>query len=95
MLPSDGTAAPAGGLFSVDQRSLGQEEYSSRIQGTIQNVVGVDWVEVTALGSLGTAEDPSTLGVPTPPTLSPTMSCANNRVLALYVAHFTASIGDA
>jgi predicted phage baseplate assembly protein len=95
VLPSDGTMAPAGGLFSVDQRSLGEEEYASRIEGTIQNVEGVDWAEVTALGSLGTAEDPSTLGVSAPPTLSPTISCANNRVLALYAAHFTASVGDA
>ncbi len=95
VLPSDGSAAPSGGLFSVDQRSLGQEEYASRIEGTIQNVEGVDWVEATALGSLGTAEDPSTLCLPAPPALAPRISCANNRVLALYAAHFTASVGDA
>jgi hypothetical protein len=95
VLPCDGTAAPSGGLFSVDQRGLGQEEYASRIEGTIQNVEGVGWVEVTALGSLGTAEDPSTLGLPAPPALAPRISCANDRVLALYAAHFTASVGDA
>lgn len=95
VLPSDGTVAPNGGLFSVNRRSLGQEEYASRIEGTIQNVEGVDWVEVTALGSLGTAEDPSALGLPAPPALAPIISCANNRVLALYAACFNASVGDA
>jgi len=95
VLPSDGSVAPIGGLFSVDQRSLGEEEYSSRIEGTVQNVEGVAWGEVTALGSLGTAEDPSTLAVPTPATLAPTISCANNRVLALYTAHFSALVGGA
>jgi hypothetical protein len=95
VLPSDGTESPSGGLFSVDQRSLGQEEYASRIEGTIQNVEGVDWVEVTALGSLGTAEDRSSLSVPAPPAFAPRISCASNRVLALYAAHFTASVGDA
>jgi len=93
VLPSDGSAAPSGGLFSVDQRSLGGEEYSSRIEGTVQNVEGVAWVEVTALESLGTAQDPSTLSVPSPTSLSTTISCANDRVLALYASHFSALAG--
>jgi hypothetical protein len=94
-LPADGSAAPSGGLFSVDQRALGREEYATRIEGALQNVEGVSWVEVTALGSLGIASDPSTLAVPAPLSLTPTISCADNRVLALYASHFTASIGDA
>lgn len=94
-LPVDGSAVPFGGLFSVDQRMLGQEEYATRIEGALQNVEGVSWVEVTGLGSLGTANDPSTLALPSPLSLSPNISCANDRVLALYAAHFTASIGDA
>jgi hypothetical protein len=95
VLPSDGSASPTGGLFSVDQRSLGQEEYASRIEGTIQNVEGVAWAQVTSLCSLGTATDPSTLTVPASPTLSPTLHCAANRVLALYAAHFSPLSGDA
>jgi hypothetical protein len=74
---------------------LGEAEYASRIEGAVQNVEGVAWVETTALGSLGTAKDPSTLAVPSPPLFAPTVSCANNRVLALYAAHFFPSIGDA
>ena len=94
VLPSDGSTAADGGLFSVDQRRLGQPEYSGRIEGTVQNVEGVAWVEVTALGSLGTAEDPSILPVPSPESLTPTISCAENRVLALYKKHFSALVGS-
>jgi hypothetical protein len=95
VLPDDGSAAPAGGLFSLDQRQLGRAEYASRIEGAIQNVEGVSWAEVTALGPLGTATDPSTLGMPAPTALAAAVSCANNRVLALYAAHCVASFGDA
>jgi hypothetical protein len=91
---SDGSGAPAGGLLSVDRRDLGQEEYASRIEGAIQNVEGVAWVKVTALGALGIAEDPSTLSIPSTLTLSRGVPCANNRVLALYQTHFLAAIGD-
>lgn len=95
VLPSDGSVAPTGGLFSVEQRSLGQEEYASRIQGTIQNVAGVAWAVVTALGELGTASDPSTLLMPASPGLATTIACANNRVLALYAAQFAVAAGAA
>jgi hypothetical protein len=94
VLPSDGSTAPDGGLFSVDHRWLGEPEYASRIEGTVQNVEGVDWVEVTALGSLGTARDPSTLAVPATESLTRTISCADNRVLALYKKHFSALVGS-
>jgi hypothetical protein len=93
IVPSGGGAAPDG-LLCVDQRDLGQPEYATRIQGCVQNVEGVAWVEVTALGSLGTATDPSTLAVPSPPSLASAISCADDRVLALYAAHFIGSIGQ-
>jgi hypothetical protein len=82
-------------LFSVDQRSLGGEEYASRIEGVIQNVEGVAWAEVTALGSLGVAQDPSTLAVPSPPALAHAVPCADDRILALYDAHLDATVGTA
>ncbi len=63
VIPPGGTA-PAGGLFSQDQRQLGGPEYASRIEGVVQNVEGVAWVEVTAFDQLGPADDPSTLLVP-------------------------------
>jgi len=95
VLPSDGSTPPAGGLFSLDLRSLGQEEYASRIEGAVQNVAGVSWVEVIAFGPLGTAEDPSTLAMPANPTFAATVACADNCVLALYGAQFTALAGAA
>ncbi len=97
VIPSDGRAAPTGGLFSLDQRDLGEAEYASRIEGTVQNVEGVAWVQVTALGSLGTAagEDPTTLSVPSSTMNASAISCANNRVLALYGAQFNPSAGAA
>lgn len=97
VIPADGSPPPTGGLFSLDQRQLGEEEYASRIEGTVQNVEGVAWVKVTAFGSLGTAasEDPSVLTMPTTPTLATAVSCASDRVLALYGAQFNPSAGAA
>ena len=79
------------GLFGVDQRQLGGPEYASRIEGVVQNVAGVDWVEVTAFDRLGPADDPSTLNVPANTNRVDQMPCAPNQVLALYAAHFKAS----
>jgi hypothetical protein len=95
VVPSDGSPAPMGGLFSLDRRSLGQEEYSSRIEGTVQNVEGVAWVEVTGLGGLGTAEEPWTLLLHFHRLFSPTVACADDRLLALYESHFSAQAGGA
>jgi len=95
VVPSDGSAAPMGGLFSLDKRSLGQEEYSSRIEGTVQNVEGVAWAEVTALGTLGTAAKPWTLLLFFHRLFSPTVACADDRMLALYESHFSAQAGGA
>jgi hypothetical protein len=93
VLPADGGTAPEGGLFSLDARALGQEEYASRIEGAVQNVAGVAWVEVTGFGALGDADDPSTLAMPVSLSLAPTIACAPNRVLALYAAQFNVSAG--
>ena len=80
---------------TLDLRSLGQEEYASRIEGAVQNVAGVSWVEVTAFGPLGAVEDPSTLALPANPTFAATVACADNCVLALYGAQLTALAGAA
>ena len=90
VIPPGGTA-PSGGLFSLDQRQLGEPEYASRIEGVVQNVDGVAWVEVTAFDQLGSAADPSTLSVPTSTDRVPQVPCASNRVLALYGGQFNPS----
>jgi hypothetical protein len=84
-------SAQSGGLFSEDQRGLGGPEYASRIEGVVQNIEGVAWVEVTAFDQLGSADDPSTLSVPSVTALQSRLPCAANQVLALYGAHFNAS----
>ncbi|MCP4401357.1 MAG: hypothetical protein GY801_29165, partial [bacterium] len=78
------------GLFGLHQRRLGQNEYATRIAGTIQNVNGVVWAKVTALGSLaGTAGDPSELNPPEPKPLHPVAAipCDNTHILSLYAGH--------
>jgi hypothetical protein len=87
VIPPGGTA-PAGGLFSVDQRQLGGPEYASRIEGIVQNVEGVAWVEVTAFGPLPSADDPSKLTAPWRPRRLDLVPCATDQVLALYGAQF-------
>ena len=83
------SVAPAGGLFSVDQRQLGGPEYASRIEGVVQNVEGVAWAEVSAFGPLPAAADaPSKLTMPWPPQRLDLVPCAGNQVLALYGAQF-------
>lgn len=92
ILPADGSPSPDAGLFSLAQRALGETEYATRIQGVVQNVTGVDWVEVTAFGLLGSAGDPSTLLLPNDPKpLAEQVVCSGNRVLALFAKHFTAA----
>ncbi len=90
VIPPGGTA-PSGGLFSQDQRQLGEPEYASSIEGVVQNVDGVAWVEVTAFDRLGTADDPSTLSVPANTDRVDQVPCASNQVLALYGAQFNPS----
>jgi hypothetical protein len=76
-------------LFS-NKRAFGEREYRSRIEGVIQNVEGVLWNSVTALGDLGLADDPSKLALSTPPrSLQETLPCGAAEVLALYPAHLT------
>ncbi len=79
-------------LFSVS-RGFGAREYRSRIEGIIQNVTGVAWNDVTALGSLGPSDDPTALTLPAPPRARvDTLPCDATTMLALYPAHLTLSV---
>lgn len=78
--------------FFSPLRGFGGREYRSRIEGVVQNVEGVLWNNVVALGSLGQADDPKTLILPVPPrTFAETVNCASNVILALYSAHLSLS----
>ncbi len=76
------------GLFGLRQRRFGQNEYATKIEGTIQNVEGVVWAEIKALGILGETINPSDLSPPEPKLpLAQFVSCDNDKVLSLYKGH--------
>jgi hypothetical protein len=75
------------GLFGErSSRTFGDAEYATRIEGVAQNVAGVQWALVNALGSLGVADVPSTLAYPAFATRAETVPCAGTHVLRLYAA---------
>lgn len=77
------------GLFGLHARRLGEREYASRIEGRVQNLAGVLWCKVTALGLLaGGVQDPATLRAPAPPRPRvATLRCAPRELLQLAARH--------
>lgn len=77
------------GLFGLRARRLGEREYASRIEGRLQNVPGVLWCRVRALGRFAAgATDPTTLVLPAPPRpRAATLPCAPRELLQLRPAH--------
>jgi len=75
------------GLFSLKNRRFGQKEYANRIAGTIQNVEGVLWVEVTNFISLGPADEPAKINVEKLIKSNPNISCTAQQILSLYPSH--------
>ena len=87
-----GDAANArGGLFGLHARRLGAREYASRIEGVLQNVAGVLWCKVLALGRFGGGvRDPATLLLPLSPRVRlATLPCAPHELLQLAARHLT------
>ena len=79
------------GLFGLHGRRLGEREYASRIEGRLQNVTGVLWCKVVALGRFGGGvHDPATLALPVPPRPRlATLPCAAHELLQLDARHLT------
>jgi hypothetical protein len=79
------------GLFGLHARRLGEREFSSRIEGRVQNVPGVLWCKVVALGRFGGGvHDPATLVLPAPPRIRrATLPCAAHELLQLDARHLT------
>jgi hypothetical protein len=75
------------GLFSLKNRRFGQKEYANRIAGTIQNVEGVLWVEVTDFISLGPADEPAKINVQKLIKSNPKISWTTQQILSLYPSH--------
>jgi len=84
---SGGPLDGSNGLFGDrSPRSFGDAEYATRIEGTAQNVPGVQWALVNAFGSLGVADDPAPLTYPSFPARAETVGCTSTHVLRLYNA---------
>ncbi|HMF98508.1 MAG TPA: hypothetical protein VKE96_29615 [Vicinamibacterales bacterium] len=79
------------GLFGLRARRLGEREYASRIEGRLQNVPGVLWCKVTALGRFASGEtDPATLALPASPRpLIAVLPCGARELLQLASSHLT------
>jgi hypothetical protein len=84
-------AAARTGLFGLYRRRLGEREYAQRIEGIVQNVSGIVWCKVSALGMFGTTElDPETIVLPASPrTLNTQLTPASNELLQLHTLHLT------
>ncbi|QBI01738.1 hypothetical protein [Pseudoduganella albidiflava] len=84
-------AAERTGLFGLRARRLGEREYASRIEGRLQNVPGVLWCRVTALGRFPpNATGPEAL--PLPPAPRPAglvLPCGARELLQLAPSHLT------
>jgi hypothetical protein len=77
------------GLFGLRRRRLGEKEYLTRIEGTLQNVPGIRWCRVEHLGLLPAANDPGTLSVPGAPARNPQVPCTPTELLQLHPLHVT------
>jgi hypothetical protein len=88
---ADDAANRRSGLFGLHARRLGEREYASRIEGRVQNVPGVLWCQVVALGSfVGGVLDPAALPLPASPrTRLATLPCAAAELLQLDARHLT------
>jgi hypothetical protein len=81
------------GLFSLGRRNFGQKEYVTTVAGSIQQVEGVIWVEVTCFRTLNAPTyppvqvDPALLSLPTVVSVTPTVACPQDVVLSLYKSH--------
>ena len=85
------------GLFGLRARRLGDVEYASRIEGCVQNVAGVLWCKVSALGLFPAPApedppvgDPSAFVLPPMPRPYATkLGCSPNELLQLADIHLT------
>jgi len=86
LAPMDAEGADRKGLFALRARQLGGREYASRIGGIAQQVTGVTWAHVTALGlfsqSVSRASDSLVLP-PAPRVLNAQVLPQRNELLAL------------
>jgi hypothetical protein len=84
------TAHERTGLFGLRARRLGEREYASTIEGRLQNVAGILWCKVTALGRFAAGvTDPTTLLLPPSPRPLHDLACPPGELLQIAPAHLT------
>jgi hypothetical protein len=84
------TANERTGLFGLRARRLGEREYASTIEGRLQNVAGILWCKVTALGRFAAGvTDPTTLLLPPSPRPLHDLACSPRELLQIAPAHLT------
>lgn len=83
------------GLFDISRQKFGGTEHVYRIEGIIQQVLGVVWVEVNYFDLLDPKSDkdakPDDLTIPNPKVFSQNVTCRKNQILGLYKKHLTLS----
>jgi hypothetical protein len=92
-----GNTDAAKGLLGLQSRQFGQPEYANRIEAIAQNVEGVIWTKVTALGLLlGSGADPKTLTLPPEPKPFDTvLACNPDQILSLDPTHLSLNFSTA
>jgi hypothetical protein len=85
------------GVFGLRHRGLGAAEYATRIEGVVQDVSGVMWCRVGALGLFAAgATDPLSLALPAAPRArAELLTPATNEVLQLHPTHLTLTAAPA
>jgi len=85
------------GLFGLRRRRLGEKEYATRIEGTVQAVPGVVWCKVAGLGLFAaSALDPMALALPAAPLPSPAQVTPTGlQLLRLHPAHLVLTTAPA
>ena len=91
LAPMDHDDAARDGVFAKCARRLGEREYASRIEGRAQQIEGVTWAHVTALGMFtAAASRADELVLPAAPRpLAARLSPAANELLALKTGSLT------
>lgn len=75
------------GLLSLNQRRFGQAEYATRIEATVQQVEGVVWSRVEALGWFPPTDQPAEMPYPNPEADLAVVPCGADQVLTLLPQH--------
>ncbi|PSN10932.1 hypothetical protein C7293_26255 [filamentous cyanobacterium CCT1] len=75
------------GLLGLGDRPFAQPEYATRIEATVQNVAGVVWTRVEALGWFPPTDDPAALPYPTVEKDLAVVPCGPGQVLTLLPQH--------